>query len=134
MCVSASIKWCRTQNNILSKSMLVVFTLVSALFLLCQTKERRYIKKESQGQSQQTAKSVGKMDLLMAGGAAEVLLVVSPICSLPLRSTHPPPLLAVCCLSVLAKMGSTSTASGQLEANLFRLRIGVEIFEFEGIT
>ena len=51
----------------------------------------------------------------MAGGAAEVLLVVSPICPLPLLSIHPPPLL-VSCFFVFTEMGdqySTQTAGGK---------------------
>jgi len=51
------------------------------------------------------------MDLLMAGGAADVLLV-SLSCPLPLLRTHPPSLL-VCCFFVLAEMGATSIASGR---------------------
>jgi hypothetical protein len=39
-------------------------------------------------------------------------------CPLPLLRTHPPSLL-VCCFFVSAGMGATSTASGQLEVNLF---------------
>jgi len=57
------------------------------------------------------------MDLLMAGGAADVLLV-SLSCPLPLLRTHPPSLL-VCCFFVFTDMGVTSTASGRLEVNLF---------------
>ena len=53
----------------------------------------------------------------MAGGAVEVLLV-SLSCPLPLLRAHPPSLL-VCCFSVFAEMGATSTASGQLQVNLF---------------
>ena len=56
---------------------------------------------------------LGKVDLLMAGRAAEVLLV-SLSCPLPLLRTHPPSLL-VCCIFVFAGMWATSTASGQLE-------------------
>jgi hypothetical protein len=67
---------------------------------------------------------LGKVDLLMAGGAAEVL-PFSLSFSLPLLRTHPPSLL-VCCFFVLAEMGTTSTASGRLEVNLFCLRSGVE--------
>ena len=60
---------------------------------------------------------LGKVDLLMAGGAAEVFLV-SLSCPLPFLRTRPPSLL-VCCLFVFAKMGATSTASGRLEVFLF---------------
>jgi hypothetical protein len=54
---------------------------------------------------------LGKVDLLMAGGAAEVLPVHfnSP---LPLLRTHPPSLL-VCSFLVLAEMGATSIISGR---------------------
>ena len=57
---------------------------------------------------------LGKVDLLVAGGAAEVL-PVSLNCPLPLRRTHPPTL--VCCFCVFAAMGVTSTKSGRLEVN-----------------
>ena len=57
---------------------------------------------------------LGKMDLLMAGGTAEVL-PISPICPLPHLRTHPP---SVCCFCVFAEMGATSTASRRLEVNL----------------
>ena len=40
---------------------------------------------------------LGKVDLLMAGSAVEVLPVISPFCPLPLQSIHPPPLLEVYC-------------------------------------
>jgi len=56
------------------------------------------------------------VDLLVAGGAAEVLLV-SLNFPLPLLRTHSPALL-VCCFFVFAEMGAISTASGQLEVNL----------------
>ena len=58
---------------------------------------------------------LGLVDLLVAGGAAEVL-PVSLNCPLPLRRTHPPKL--VCCFCVFAAMGVTSTKSGRLEVNL----------------
>ena len=58
-----------------------------------------------------------KVDLLMAGGAAEVL-PVSLSCPLPLLRTRPPSLL-VCCFFVFVEMGATSTASGRLEVSLF---------------
>ena len=58
---------------------------------------------------------LGLVALLVAGGAAEVL-PVSLNCPLPLRGTHPPTL--VCCFSVFAAMGLTSTKSGRLEVNL----------------
>jgi len=49
---------------------------------------------------------LGKVDLLVAGGAAEVLpLPLS--CPLPLIKTHPPSLL-VCCFLVFVEMGATS--------------------------
>jgi len=54
---------------------------------------------------------LGKLNLLVAGSAVEVLLV-SLSCPLPLLRTHPPSLL-VCCFFV------SSTASGRLEINLF---------------
>ena len=54
-----------------------------------------------------------KVDLLMAGGAAEVL-PVSLSCPLPLLRTRPPSLL-VCCFFVFTEMGANSTASGRLE-------------------
>jgi hypothetical protein len=53
----------------------------------------------------------------MAGGAVEVLLV-SLSCPLPLLR-NPPPSLLVCCFLVFTEMGAISTASGQLEVNLF---------------
>jgi len=59
-----------------------------------------------------------KVDLLMAGGAAEVLQF-SLSFSLPLLRTHPPSLLLIYCFFVLGEMGTTSTASRQLEVNLF---------------
>jgi hypothetical protein len=61
---------------------------------------------------------LGKVDLLVAGGAAEVLPV--PLnCPLPLLRTYPPSLL-VCCFLVFAEIGATSsTASGRLKVNLF---------------
>jgi hypothetical protein len=59
---------------------------------------------------------LGKVDLLVAGGAAEVLLV-SLTCPLPLLRTHPPSFLA-CCFFVFAEMGATNTASGRLKDNL----------------
>jgi len=64
---------------------------------------------------------LGKVDLPMAGGAVSCKCAPSrlPICPLPLRSLHPPQLLAVCCFYVFAKMGATRTASGRLELNLF---------------
>ena len=55
------------------------------------------------------------MALLVAGGAAGVL-PLSLSWPLPLRRTHPPTL--VCCFSVFAAMGLTSTKSGRLEVNL----------------
>ena len=56
----------------------------------------------------------------MAGGAVEMILVSLSqfTCPLPLLRTHPPSLL-VCCFLVFVEMGATSTASGQLEINLF---------------
>jgi hypothetical protein len=62
--------------------------------------------------------------MLVAGGAAEVLLV-SVSCSLPLLRIQPPSLL-VCCFFVFVEMGATSAASGRLEVNLLLLRSGVE--------
>jgi len=59
---------------------------------------------------------LGKVDLLMAGSAAEMLLV-SFSCPLPLLRTRPPSLL-VCCFFVFVEMGATSTASGRLEVKL----------------
>jgi len=56
---------------------------------------------------------LGKVDLPMAGGAVEVLLV-SLNCPLPLLRTHPPSLL-VCCFFVFSEMEATNTASGRLE-------------------
>jgi hypothetical protein len=55
---------------------------------------------------------LGKVDLPMAGGAAEVLMV-SLSCPLPLLRTHYPSLL-VCCFFVFAEMGATITASVRL--------------------
>jgi len=40
----------------------------------------------------------------MAGGAVEVLLVISPIFPLLLQSIHPPLSLAVCCFFVFSEM------------------------------
>jgi len=57
---------------------------------------------------------LGRVDLLMAGGAAEV---VSPICSPPLWRIHPPPSL-VCCFLVFAEMVESSTVSRRLEVIL----------------
>ena len=54
------------------------------------------------------------------GGAAEVL-PVSLSSPLPLLITRPPSLL-VCYFFISAKMGATSTASGQLEVTLFMSR------------
>jgi len=51
----------------------------------------------------------------VAGGAAGVL-PVSLSCPLPLRRTHFPTL--VCCFSVFAAVGVTSTKSGRLEVIL----------------
>jgi hypothetical protein len=48
--------------------------------------------------------ALGRVDLLMAGGAAEVL-PFSLSCPLPLLRTHPPSLL-VCCFFDLAEMGA----------------------------
>ena len=48
---------------------------------------------------------LGKVDLPMAGGAAEVLLV-SLNCPLPLLRLHPPSLL-VCCFFVFAEIETT---------------------------
>jgi hypothetical protein len=59
----------------------------------------------------------------MAGGAAEMLPVVSPICPLPLLRTHPPSLL-VCCFYVFTEMGATSTVSGRPEVNLLSEKRG----------
>jgi hypothetical protein len=56
---------------------------------------------------------MGKVDLLMAGGAAEVLLVSL---SFPLPQ---PPFITICCFFVFAEMGTTSTASGRLEVKLY---------------
>ena len=60
---------------------------------------------------------LGKVDLLVAGGAAEMLLVPLISCPLALLITHPLFLL-VCCFFVFVEMGETSTASGRLEVNL----------------
>ena len=57
----------------------------------------------------------------MAGGAVEVLPVVSPICPVPLYSIHLPPLLLAVCNNLFAEMGATSTASRWLEVNIFLL-------------
>ena len=55
-----------------------------------------------------------KVDLLVAaGGAIEVVPV-----SLSFPLTYPPSLL-VCCFSVFAEMGATSTAFRWMELNLF---------------
>ena len=62
-----------------------------------------------------------KVDLLVAAGGAVEVLLVSLNCPLPLLRTRPPPQL-VCCFIVFAKMGATSTASGQLEVTLFMSR------------
>jgi len=60
-----------------------------------------------------------KVDLLVAGGAAEVLPFPLNY-PLPLLRTHPPSLLVCCfCFLVFAEMGATSTASKWLEINLF---------------
>jgi hypothetical protein len=61
---------------------------------------------------------MGKVDLLVAGGAEDVLPVVSPICPLPHQSIHPSSLLAFCCFFVFVEMGA-NTASGRLKVNLF---------------
>ena len=60
---------------------------------------------------------MGKVDLLVAGGAVEVL-PVSLSCPLPPLRTRPPPLLVVCCFFVFVEMGA-NTASGRLKVNLF---------------
>ena len=81
---------------------------------------------------------LGKVDLLMAGGAAEVLLI-SRSCPLPLLRSHSPLLLFFCFL-VFAEMGATSTASGRLEVNLLlfgkrggKSHFGLLIASFSGI-
>ena len=61
---------------------------------------------------------LGKVNLLVAGGAAELLPVPLSSCPLPFLRTHPPSLL-VCCFFVSSEMGATITASGRLEVNLF---------------
>jgi len=71
---------------------------------------------------------LGKVDLLMAGGAADVLLS-SLSCPLPLLRTQPPSIMLVRCFFIFVETGATSTASGQLEVNLYLcicLRSGVE--------
>ena len=60
---------------------------------------------------------LGKVDLLVAGGAADVLPLPLDY-PLPFLRIHPPSLL-VCCFLVFVEMGATSTASGWLEVNLF---------------
>jgi hypothetical protein len=82
---------------------------------------------------------LGKMDLLMAGGAAEVLPV--PLnCPLPLLRIHPPSML-VCCFLLLV-----STAFGRLAKLCFRdasaiawvaqtyVRVQTYMFLFHGIS
>jgi hypothetical protein len=66
----------------------------------------------------------GLVALLVAGGAPEACSQFPSVS--PRRSKEPTPLLSVCCSCVLAEMGATSTASGQLEVNLFCLRFGAE--------
>ena len=61
---------------------------------------------------------LGKVDLLMAGGAADVLLS-SLSCPLPLLRTQPPSIMLVRCFFIFVETGATSTASGQLEVILF---------------
>jgi hypothetical protein len=61
---------------------------------------------------------LGKVDLLVAGGAAEVL---------PVPLNRPLPLLRIHPLSLLVvDMGAINIASGQLEVNLFCLRSGAD--------
>ena len=59
---------------------------------------------------------LGLLALLVAGGAAGMLLAVSLSCPLPTRRTHPP--AVVCCFRAFAEIGVTSTKSGRLEVNL----------------
>ena len=78
---------------------------------------------------------LGKVDLLMAGGAAEVLLV-SLSCPLPLLRTHPTfvaSLLRLCFRGDESNQYSIQTAGGK---PMFCLRSGVEratlvYFEFQ---
>ena len=68
---------------------------------------------------------LGKVDLLMAGGAAEVPLI-SLSCRLPLLFTHPPSLL-VRCFFVFAEMGATSTTSRRLGKPIFSCIVNLKI-------
>ena len=61
---------------------------------------------------------LGKVDLLMAGGDVE-MRPVSLSCPYHSKEPIPLPLLAVCCLFVLAELGATSAVSGRLKVNLF---------------
>jgi hypothetical protein len=61
---------------------------------------------------------LGKVNLLNAGGAAEMLLV-SLSFPLPLLAKNPPPLIASLLLFFLEELGATSKASKRLKLNLF---------------
>ena len=75
---------------------------------------------------------LGKVDLLVAGGATEVLQFQSPSIAppLPCHFKEEPIRLHYfnCCFFILAGMGATSTASGRLEVNLFWKRGGKSHF------